>query len=100
MSDNNPTIAVCIPSYKRPKIVNQAVFLLKKHLKYDGPIRYYVSVDAGLGLTRHQFRSAYNFLHVEVVRGPGKGLGANLNHLLEITEKHPLIMMLDDDHHL
>jgi glycosyltransferase involved in cell wall biosynthesis len=110
-----PPISILIPTYRRPTTVAATVDRLLTNLVYDGPLHILVSDDSPEGsgatldalkplVTRHDLvgrpaevaergRSALLF------NGPREGLGANLNHLLDLASTD-LIFQLDDDHHL
>lgn len=89
-------VSVLIPTYKRPQIVLRTVDLLLSNLRHLGQLTIYVGDDSGDGETRAVL---HGYPSTMVLDSPGRGLGANLNHLLRATPD-PLIVQLDDDHHL
>jgi len=88
-----PIIGILIPTFNRPTIVARTVELLRANLSYSGEIEYYVSEDSAETVVD------INASDVQVLRGPQRGLGANLNFLLR-TCPHTILMQMDDDHHL
>lgn len=96
-----PEISVIIPTYNRPKILLETIVRLHNFLRYSGVITYHVGIDG-----EHD-RAAYMLVntvpeiheHTRLYYGPNKGLGANLNALLEATASD-FLFQLDDDHHL
>jgi glycosyltransferase involved in cell wall biosynthesis len=111
-------ITVIIPTYNRPTILVDTIARLHSHLLYDGEIHYRIGDDSDQnkkidrdGLHFMANVHATEFLHVsakpidkeciEVVTGPKRGLGANLNMLIaEAKKKSPIILQMDDDHWL
>lgn len=92
---NYPTVDVIIPTYKRDWIVRKTVELLKTNLVYSGKIRFLIGMD-GKGSVDKMFAGHSD---IEVIPGPNKGLGANLNRLIDYS-KSDYLFQLDDDHHL
>lgn len=91
-----PLLAVLVPTFNRSSIVQRCLRALDTHLFYRGGVRYYVSVD-GFDDTVTCL-SDLRFRHpLQVLTGPHKGLGGNLNHLIHSTTE-PLLFQLDDDH--
>lgn len=88
-------IAVIIPTYNRPDIVIQCVYALRNRLNYSGTIHYYIGND-GEPFSAAQ-KTFLNFADITILDAPKRGLGANLNHLINATTE-PLILQLDDDH--
>jgi len=91
-------MAVLIPTYKRAPIVQRTVDLILSNLRHLGQIDIFVGDDSGDGETRARL---HGYPATHMVDSGGKGLGANLNQLLNVTRNsHQLIFQMDDDHHL
>lgn len=93
-------IAVIIPTYNRPQIVGETIRRLQHYLRYDGAIDYFSSDDSTddrMPETRAQIE---NLPRLSYVRGPHRGLGANLNALLRRSADYDLLLQMDDDHQL
>ncbi len=88
---NWPTVSVNIPTFNRPDILSRTINLLKENLHYSGEIHYRVGNDG----------DRLDDLHpdIEIISGPRRGLGANLNKLIMTTETD-IMMQMDDDHWL
>jgi len=89
---NWPTIGVIIPTFQRHEIVKQTVGLLQGNLRYSGEIKIMVSED-GPRLPSIPLDD------VMVVKGPSRGLGANLNSLLQAIGTD-FVLQSDDDNWL
>lgn len=89
-------LAVLIPTYNRPNIVQRTVDLLLSNLRYQGQLLIYVGDDSTNDDTK---RAVSGYPAAMVVPAPKKGLGANLNMLINTTTE-PLIVQMDDDHQL
>lgn len=89
---NWPTIGVIIPTFQRHDIVIRTVELLREYLRYSGRIKIRVSED-GSELPSIPLED------VVVVKGPSRGLGANLNSLLQAVDTL-LVLQSDDDNWL
>jgi hypothetical protein len=89
---NWPALGVLIPTFQRHDIVARTVELLNEHLHYPGRIEIIVSEDGPnlpfIGLD-----------NVRVVKGPGRGLGANLNSLIALGN-YDVMLQGDDDNWL
>lgn len=88
-----------IPTYHRPMILRQTIELLQRNLVYPGEVYYYVSTDApGDGAVE----AVGGLPHVHIWDGPQRGMGANLNFLLDRVADAGgnIILQLDDDSHL
>ena len=94
-----PRVAVIIPTYRRSSLVLDTVEHLQDHLKYDGKIHYYIGDDSPDEDTRNLFSEAA-LENVFLLQSPRRGLGANLNCLLEATRKFEYVLQMDDDHWL
>jgi glycosyltransferase involved in cell wall biosynthesis len=93
------SVAVIIPTYNRADIVIRCIMSLKKNLIYDGDINYYIGVDGEDDTVDKivELKNKYNWGDINIVLGPGRGLGANLNNLINITDEE-LLLQMDDDH--
>lgn len=89
-------LAVLIPTYKRAAIVQRTVDLLLSNLRHQGQIAIYVGDDSPDSDTKAALRGYPSTHHVPA---PKRGLGANLNMLLNGTKEN-LVVQLDDDHQL
>lgn len=87
-----PRISVLLPTYERHDVLAQTITLLDRHLVYSGDIRYIVGDDSAIMFTTEA-------PDVTVLRGPQRGLGANLNTLIRYAGDD-LMLQMDDDHHL
>ena len=99
-----PDLTVIIPTYNRPEILMNTVAALRHHLKGsrfvdiligdDGDdterLAFYFSKEAAMRLGTPM---------AQVIHGPKRGLGANLNMLLKAT-KTDIVLQIDDDHQL
>ena len=92
-------LAVLIPTYKRAPIVQRTVDLILSNLRHLGQIDVFVGDDSNDGETQARLQG-YPATHF--INTGGRGLGANLNQLLGISNQmgHELIFQMDDDHHL
>jgi hypothetical protein len=88
----NLTVSVLIPTFNRPQIVAETVRSFRENLRFTGKIKYWISCD-GLELTGENFGWQPD---VEVLKGPSRGYGANMNHLLK-TANADFILHTDDD---
>ena len=104
-SNTDRALTVIIPTYNRPEILRRTVDLLTTNLAYfcdeDGrtvepDVHIYIGND-GDELDVSDFMNHRG--EIRIYKGPGLGLGANLNMLLSKVET-PLVMQLDDDHQL
>jgi len=89
-------LAVLIPTYNRPAIVQRTVDLLLSNLRYQGQLIIYVGDDSDNDDTK---RAVHGYPAAMVIPAPRKGLGANLNMLINTTTER-LIVQMDDDHQL
>ena len=87
-------LTVIIPTYNRPQILKYTVTNLLRNLRYSNWIHFLIGNDGDEDL---DFGGGFD--NIEVIPGPKRGLGANLNMLLKEVETD-LILQLDDDHHL
>lgn len=112
-----PNVMVGIPAYNRPDTICMTIGLLINSLKYSGNVHIVVSEDGDFQATveavmkeRRADSACFPAITitgkhigtVTIVKGPQKGLGANLNHLLGIAETngYDFIINMDDDHWL
>lgn len=89
-------LAVLIPTFNRPSIVQRTVDQLLSNLRYQGQLLIYVGDDSDNDDTK---RALHGYPAAMVVPAPKRGLGANLNMLLKTTSEQ-LIVQMDDDHQL
>ena len=89
---NWPAVGVLLPTFQRHEIVTRTVILLRRHLRYSGELRLYVSED-GPDLP------SLDAWDAQVSRGPQRGLGGNLNALWQVQE-HDVCLQMDDDYWL
>lgn len=87
-----PQISILLPTYNRQDILDTTIALLRRHITYDGSLRFLVGDDGSI-----PYHNTAN--DVEVLRGPQRGLGANLNMLIRYAGDD-LLFQMDDDHHL
>ena len=103
-----PEVAVIIPTYNRAKMVVAAINALDVNLLYQGNISYWVGVD-GDDNTPDVLRDVKNLRassRIHILNGPrkktgiAKGLGANLNMLIQASASAgiDIIIQMDDDH--
>lgn len=89
-------LTIIIPTYNRADTLLRTIQYLRSNLIYDlGKINYLIGVD-GDDDTPTQLRGIPN---LKMFKGPGHGLGANLNMLIQACPTE-LILQMDDDHHL
>jgi glycosyltransferase involved in cell wall biosynthesis len=88
-----PLVCVLIPTYNRPWVLRQVIENLRKHLLYDGRIKFYIGFD---GDKKHA-KMFSGDSDIIAVPGPNNGLGANLNRLINEAPSNYLLQ-LDDDH--
>lgn len=104
MTEKWPSIGVLIPTYNRPNIVVKCIASLGNNLirNYPGEMYFYVSMDGDFDSTISAFMNSslkrVVGRKIHLIQGPNKGLGANLNHLLKVSEQREILMSLDDDH--
>lgn len=93
-------VTVIIPTYNRPEILHGAVQHIQRNLIYDGPIEILIG-DDGDDFSRVLYVAKYtaSIVDVRAIEGPRKGLGANLNTLIQAADSE-LILQMDDDHYL
>lgn len=89
---NWPVVGVLIPTFQRHEIMTRTVMLLRRHLRYSGALRIYVSEDG----PELPSLAAWD---VQVSQGPQRGLGGNLNALWQAQE-HDICLQMDDDYWL
>lgn len=103
-----PDIAVLIPTYNRREILTKGLNLLRENLKYEGKIKVFVGDDsdnedlAYCSVKDNSFVEDYGnfeiFAYHNVER---RGLGANLNILLNTAQvSTDYVIQMDDDHWL
>ena len=89
-------LTVIIPTYNRAEILFHTIQHLQSNLIYDlGEVHYLIGVD-GDDDTPTKLRG---FPNLKMLQGPRRGLGANLNALIQACPTE-LILQIDDDHHL
>ncbi len=88
-------ITIIIPTYNRPDILRATLTRLDKNLVFGGEIRILIGDDGDKRL----FVDRKNRVNITVLPGPRRGLGANLNMLLNHVETN-IVMQMDDDHWL
>jgi glycosyltransferase involved in cell wall biosynthesis len=87
-------ITVLIPTYNRPSTVALAVAQFGANVRYElGHIHYLIGNDGAESLDEIAVLDD----RVHIVPGPKRGLGANLNRLIE-TASTDLLFQMDDDH--
>ena len=87
-------LTIIIPTYNRADTLLRTIQYLRSNLIYDlGKINYLIGVD-GDDDTPTQLRGIPN---LKMFKGPGHGLGANLNMLIQACPTE-LILQMDDDH--
>jgi glycosyltransferase involved in cell wall biosynthesis len=93
-----PDITVAIISYNRQAILAQAVALLDEFLNYAGHIRYLVSEDGDVELTRRVLSETFGErLDIRVVGdGTRLGLGGNENRALRECQTEIVLQSQDD----
>jgi glycosyltransferase involved in cell wall biosynthesis len=104
---NLPVLSILIPTYKRPQTLYETVRRLSLYLKYSGPIQLLIGDDSPAGSEEqyHTFETVGTLAghddtwKMHYIRGPGLGLAANMNNLLEFASG-VLLMSMDDDHWL
>jgi hypothetical protein len=107
-----PKLCILIPTYQRPDVLHETVMRLFFDLQYSGEVEVVIGDDsADPEPTRKTVDDLQRVLSgdvrrtkpqpwsVRLVRGDCQGIAANMNKLLRSTES-PLVMSLDDDHHL
>jgi glycosyltransferase involved in cell wall biosynthesis len=96
-------LTVLIPTFNRQEILYGTVQRLHYHLKYTGgDLKILVGDDSDdIGMAAKYMEHLRDDLgtDVEVLDGPRRGLGANLNMLLQAAETE-VVMQMDDDHYL
>lgn len=88
-------ITVIIPTFNRVEILVKTLFLLDAHLRYEGDLFFLIGNDGDEPI----YVDDENYKFINVLPGPKKGLGANLNMLLR-EAKTDVVLQMDDDHHL
>jgi len=93
-------ITVIIPTYNRPEILAGAIARIGSNLHYHlgFPRRFLIGNDGEPGLDKY-LRDIFGSDAIRVLEGPKRGLGANLNMLINACETD-LIFQMDDDHYL
>ena len=96
-------VTVIIPTYNRPHTLYSTIRLMHSNLVYDGPVQFLVGDDSGKlsfeTITRPMVEDLSGFMDIKLLSGPARGLGANLNMLIEAADSR-LILQMDDDHFL
>ena len=98
-----PSVAVLIPTYNRVNICEDTIWHIDTNLKYDGLLHIYIGDDGNHDLREWETVLPRNDKNrTTALRGPKRGLGANLNMLLwKVKEdNHLFVLQLDDDHWL
>ncbi len=95
-------VTVIIPTYNRAEILVGAVQRIQRNLIYDGPVEILVGDDSDDLKVKDSI--GFHFVGdrsrpVRFVDGPKRGLGANLNMLIQEADSE-LILQMDDDHYL
>jgi glycosyltransferase involved in cell wall biosynthesis len=94
-------ISVIIPTYNRHEILVETLSGLQEHLRfyYPGDISFLISDDSPTGSEdlRRNLELQEVFYDTRTIPGPGRGLGANLNHLLNSVDTD-IVLQMDDDH--
>lgn len=93
-----PDVEVLIPTYNRADVVSRTVDLVLRNMQYSGRVSVLVGVD-GKDDTYDKLLPYVSTGRVALVNSPRRGLGANVNHLVNTTRREYMIAM-DDDHHL
>lgn len=88
-----PVISVLIPTYDRPWILRKVLEGLKKNLVYSGSIKYYIGFDGDKSIAK-MFSGDGDLI---AIPGSNRGLGANLNRLIQ-NATSDYLLQLDDDH--
>jgi len=83
-ANGRPPIAVIIPTRDRAEIVCNAIRSLKRNLSYAGELRWWLGID-GSDDTPVLVRA--EFPDVGLVEAPRRGLGANLNALIQAAQR-------------
>ena len=98
-ANGRPPIAVIIPTRDRAEIVCNAIRSLKRNLSYAGELRWWLGID-GSDDTPVLVRA--EFPDVGLVEAPRRGLGANLNALIQAAQAAgaSLFYQQDDDCYL
>ena len=97
-------VTVTVPTYNRPEILAGAVQRIQRNLVYNGPIEILVGddgddIDCVTKVTGYSYSPFSGIIDVKILAGPRKGLGANLNMLIQAADSE-LILQMDDDHYL
>lgn len=85
-------LKILIPSFNRLGILSQTISRIRKATK-SGEIL--VGDD---GDTPEQTKTVVESLGATYISGPRRGLGANLNNLLQQVNESDIILQMDDDH--
>jgi len=93
-------ITVIIPTYNRPDILAGAIARIGSNLHYHLGFQYtfLIGNDGEPGLDKY-LRDIFGSDAIKVLEGPRRGLGANLNMLINACDTD-LILQMDDDHWL
>ena len=91
-------ITIIIPTYNRPSILDKTIQNLLQNLEYEGRMHFLIGDDSEHPDAQAANDNLQNHF-IDVVVGPGRGLGANLNMLLD-TAKTDIVLQMDEDHWL
>lgn len=84
-------ITVIIPTYNRPKVLMRTISYIRSNLIFDGVVHIAVGNDGD--------DLPYSNYDAVIREGPKRGLGANLNFLMDLVETE-VVLQMDDDHWL
>ena len=92
-------VTVIIPTYNRPEILKETMNRIAFNLVYDGVVDICIGNDGDRLPHIPDIHTRDSVVNVYVLDGPKRGLGANLNMLINACETD-LILQMDDDHYL
>lgn len=97
-STRDDPITVIIPTYNRQKILMETINFILVNLIYEGDVNILIGND-GDDLDYDGWLFPGRGGGITSLRGPKRGLGANLNMLLRKAETD-IVLQMDDDHWL
>lgn len=91
-------VAVIIPTYNRPDILEECIYRLYARLK-NAELHFYIGNDHSAEIDPEPYQGYKN---LKIFNDPTGSLGANLNRLILEAKKdgHDFLFQLDDDHYL
>lgn len=99
MSDSEwPIVVVLIVTYDRPMEIRATIQALKKHLVYQGELRWTICDDGSPDGYLRDIRADFSELWFTVSRTERKGWGANVNRGIALLDRRYYFFLIEDDY--